>query len=293
MEAPVSRTKSDMTSTLLSVLKNINTRSSRRVTWGSQSIIYFEQSPVHLVQSQIPVATKGEKRTQEQVIDLREVFGDDFSEEQSTIRRRRKKSCLDKELALMIGDQKDEDICEVRNDQLKKKEKIEPEECDPDASTMGRESLGGNSTLPFYEDSPNDPNMNFETSEHLHILDSMKFTTTSNPNDRNETGQEEHIMGTRSDLNLSSRDLPSKQAQIGSTDPAKLSCSTPGFTRSLPQDHPSGQLETSLRVESTHRSRADLAREGLSLVDHEIVACVSRSMAREEEGHAGAANINL
>lgn len=170
METTVPRTKSDLTTAMLSVLKNISSRKQRRVTWGSQSIIYFEQSPVHFVQTQIPATTKTEKRSLDQVFDLREVFGEEDTPKDSIVVRKRKKSCVSQDLNLLLGGQTKEELCNMRDGAKPKNEWLLPTDSDTMGINQGRNSFTENSVLPSTEASMHQDHLNQGTFKQIDDL---------------------------------------------------------------------------------------------------------------------------
>jgi hypothetical protein len=69
----------------------------RRVTWGFQTVFYFEQSPALEVHTPIPELTLKEERAQEAVVDLREIFGEELGDQEIQFYTRRRRRAFDLE----------------------------------------------------------------------------------------------------------------------------------------------------------------------------------------------------
>lgn len=112
MEVKSTRSKTELTREALKQAtgqpEDQSTR-KRCVSWGFQTVLYFEQSPALEIHTPIPELTRKEEREQQAVVDLKEIFGEDFdSQDLQVYTRRRRRGVQD--LAEEIDSYKNEEL---------------------------------------------------------------------------------------------------------------------------------------------------------------------------------------
>lgn len=293
MESLASRRNADLTSTMLTVLKSINTRKPRRVTWGNQSVIYFEQSPVNLVQSKIPVATKSEQRSLEQVYDLREVFGEDCSDQDSLYVRKRKKSCSNLELNQLINGQTDRENDDDRNLHTLKKQNTEPEDWDADHTTMARESISEKSETAGAERPINSMHGDMQASASVRSPTRLHCSKITCTEDEGLSMVKELSVGTHSELTSPQNAPTQPEWKFRLIDPNNIQKSKASQNRKMSSDELSRSQERNLNGETTNLGVKDQDKGCLLRQKSTTASYLNEALLDDEVKLSGAAGVSL